>query len=168
MKKCVVPLVLLVSLVGFEAESQLPKTELRSLTQVRILVEELPHPAQDFGLTRSWLHSQALVLVKRSIPQLLVRDDALPMLYVNINVLPIRTEELGAQLGYTASVEVALQRPATILSDDGFSQLTTSMATVWHTDMLITGPRGQLRSQVQDVLEGLLIDFAAEYYKANP
>jgi hypothetical protein len=170
MKRLALASVVLALLVGLDCESQAQwaKTDapaylmLRGLREVKIQVGV----AGDVDLTKSSLESQALVLLKGNIPQLSIRDDAIPTVYVLVKGIRVRDTGGYDEYGYTFDIQLEISRPARILSDDMLGEVVTATVKVWDKGVLVVTPvsLGEVRAS----LHNLFTEFAADYYRANP
>ncbi len=160
-----IAIVLLASLQCEPQEAIL--TPLKGLRQTSILVESLPPDAKALGLSIKSLESQMLVGLRRDIPRLAVRESPRTYLYLQVTVLRATTVG-GRELGFSAFVSLGMSRPAMLLEDVGFGEVTFAMATVWEIGTVLSGSRTSIRQQVKDEIDELLTEFAADYYRQNP
>ena len=168
MRRIAIGSIAIVLLAGVQCEPQETSlTPLTRLRQTKIAVELLDAAAKTVGLSRKGLESQMLVGLRRDIPRLAVRDDVIPLLYLNVNML--RTIIVrGKAHGFAAFVNLNMFRPVTILEDVGVGEVTFGMATVWDRGGLLVSNSSSIRQQVKESIDEKLTAFAADYYRQNP
>lgn len=134
---------------------------LRGLTGVKILVEELTDESKSLGLTSQSVRDHVLVALKRDIPKLKVSDTLSPYVYVRITSLIF-----GVNNDFVASnIEVHLKRPVLIGETP---DLIAVKATVWDKEALMTDSTTNMASRINNEISNILTMFAADYYKDNP
>ena len=147
--------------------------DLTKLKSVCVKVETLSSEARrEFGLSREAIKKHVYVWLKGKLPRLRVErftgtfaglcDVKAPTLFVTINLDTLETT--GAAIrGYYGSAEIQLWRIA--LWESG----NTGHGIAYDNGSIIGGPSHAVVRAVNEVLNELLTDFAAEYYKAgNP
>src|SRR6266478_3083303 len=140
--------------------------ELKDLHQVSIVIEKLGDSEKRVGLTEEALQSQTLVALKRDLPRLEVKEDAIPFLYVNTIATRVHFES-GGDLGTALCLSIQLKRSVMVLNDDR-RVIGGMVTTVWETGTLLVGSSENMASRVRDKINDLMTQFAAAYYRQNP
>ena len=155
-------------ILAFPPESS-ASGELAKLREISILVETLSSDAKKLGLTRSMLKNHVFVFLRGKMPQLTVKDFALPYIYINV-ALAVAHRVSRQEAGYFGSVSVQVRRHVSLLDDQDLSPMAgLFFATVWlEIDALIGGKRDRASSQVLEYLDEQLTEFAADWYRDNP
>ena len=146
--------------------------DLTKLRSVCVRVEDLPSEArQEFGLSREVIGKHVYVWLKGKIPGLeVVRfpgtypgdcSVTAPTLFVTIALDTLRTG--GTKTGFYGSATIQLLRIAVWETGD------TGPGIAYDQRSILTGPSHGAVQAVNEALDEILTDFAAEYYKAgNP
>jgi len=125
------------------------------------------------GLNEEAIGNHVYVLLKAKLPRLKVAryagkdtglcstgDASILWVYVNIDIGHLKGGEVG---GYYGAVEISVWRPT--LWESGNS----GVGIAYENSRIMLGPLNHAKQAVNDSLDALIIDFAAEYYKAgNP
>jgi hypothetical protein len=140
--------------------------DLSKLKSVCVGTKPLAGEGKSLGLNREEIISYTYVWLKGKLPRLQVgRWTGTPTGACKGNILFVRVTmtRLSGGRGYSGVVEIQLVRPT--LWESGISGL--GIAYLRH--YILTGPPGAAVQHVNETLDALLTDFAAEYYEAgNP
>ena len=168
MSRMAIGSIAIILLASLQCEPQATKVgPLTRLRQTSIVAESLDADAKTLGLSKKSLESQMFVGLRRDIPRLAVRESARPFLYLQVTVVR-RTTVGGQEHGFSAFVNLRMERPVTIQEDVGVDEVTFTMATVWDRGELLSGSRRSIRQLVKDSIDEKLTEFAADYYRQNP
>lgn len=157
---CLLIVVVMASFCAATAEDLPMEAELGKLECVKIVVETLGSEAEGLGLTRDAIRDTTMVALRARTPRLPIIDTCSNTVYVNVNMLEARSGERA--MGYFSSVEVHLDRYVMVRDTGG-----RTVAPVWSSGQLTSGPTHNAESATMLVIEDLLRSFAAEYYKAG-
>ncbi len=126
---------------------------------------------QDHDLSKEAIKNHVYVWLKGKLPKLRVErftgvyrgtcsaDN--PTLYANVNIDTSETKR--GKMGYYGNVKIVVKRRTTWESGK------VGLGIAYSAGTILTGPMGDARAHVNEGLDLLLTDFAAEYYKAgNP
>ena len=124
---------------------------------------------QDHDLSREAIKNHVYVWLRGKLPKLRVErftgayrgacSADKPTLYARVSIGTSKGK--GTKVGYYGQVSIVMDRRTTWESGKVGWGIAYSAGT------LLTGPMGSARTHVNDVLEELLTEFAAEYYKAG-
>jgi hypothetical protein len=134
---------------------------LASLQRIRLVVEEVGAHGEKSGVTRDYLVNRTLQLLRSKTPRLIVGQGTDSFLWINTRLALTNTG--NGKTVYYGAVWVGAYRPV-IIKKTG--QSVTGM--IWYRARSITGPLNGAISQVDDSLEKILTQFAAEWEKDNP
>jgi len=151
---------LLVLVMPVESEAQDGK--LAKLSEVRIIVEALRSDGKELGLNENDIKNHVFVLLRSKLPRLVVKDSVIPYVFINVSVGKDRSID-GQIIGYYGSVSVQVMREVTINKTG-----SSAIADLWQYSRNITGPMGSTDSHIRAVLDKILTDFAADWYRDNP
>jgi len=135
--------------------------ELAKLNEVKIVLAALTSEQKKLGLKTQAITDHALVLLRSKLPRLSVKDSAIPYVYININIGIGKVG--GVARDYYGAIRVEIKRHV-IINTTGKS----FYAVVWDTGMRVTGPMNDAVDESRIVLELLLTQFAADWYRDNP
>jgi len=135
------------------------------LKSVCVRVENTPFPAEVFGLTKDALGNYAYVWIKGKLPKLAADygtgracETGTPSLWITVNI-----DSLDQVRGYYGVVDVHLVRRTLWETGERGLGIAYSASTIFK------GGSRNAELQVKLILDELLTEFAAEYYKAgNP
>jgi hypothetical protein len=147
--------------VAVAEESAGQTGRLARLQRVRIVVEDVGGPGKKSGVTRDFLVNRTLSLLRSKTPRLIVGQGTDSFLWINTRLALTNTG--NGETVYYGAVWVGAYRPV-IIKKTG--QSVTGM--IWYRARSITGPLNGAVSQVEDSLEKILTQFAAEWEKDNP
>ncbi len=146
--------------------------DLTKLKSLCVISEKLSADAmQDHSLSKEAITNHVYVWLKGKLPGLRVErftgaytgacSVGKPRLFISVN---IETDMIGRKkIGYFGAVNITMTRVAT------WETGSVSMAIAYSAGKILTGPMGKAGTHVNRLLEEILTDFAAEYYKAgNP
>jgi len=107
-----------------------------------------------------------LVTVRAKAPALRYDSSVIPRFYVNVNIVTTET-------GYSGNVKLEFERPVEVLigvhrHGDVPSKRHWTIAPVWHGAYTIRGARRGAADHVRRIMDRLLEDFLADYFRANP
>jgi hypothetical protein len=139
---------------------------LEGLRATKILIEGLGKGAEEERISRKSLEDQVLVTLRSKAPSLRYDPAVIPFLYVNL------TLSLGGET-YAGTIALEFARPVEILAGvhrfgDSPSKRVWTIATVWRSAYTIQGARGQAAEQVRRMLDLMLEEFLADYFRGNP
>ena len=146
--------------------------DLTKLKSVCLLVEDLPADAKrDFGLSKNSIMNHVYVWLKGKLPRLRVerftgalREDCSPgkpIFYAKVSIGVVERE--GMMVWHYGYVAITMTRETT------WGSGRVGLGIAYFNITRMGGPTGGVRAAVNEQLERLLTDFAAEYYKAgNP
>lgn len=139
--------------------------DVTKLTSVCLFGEKPPIEAvSDHGLNREAVLNFAYVTLKSKLPRLQVERMPCgePTLYVNVHLYTNKAGA-GTKLGYYGMITVLLTRNTLWLTGQA------GLGIAYSGDMVLSGPMGSAYQHLNEAIDRLLTDFAAEYYKAgNP
>lgn len=101
-------------------DGKLERDTLRNITAVHVVIEEIASDALRDGLAKEQIQTDVELRLRKA--GVAVVDSAVPMLYVNANVIK------GKNGVYGYSCEIRLEQPVTVLSNQAFT-----MAPTWST-----------------------------------
>jgi hypothetical protein len=135
-------------------------TDLKDLTQVKIVVEELDADAEHAGIVREALEAQTVASLKQDMPKVELRESAVSYVYIHV---------ITSFKDNWCSVRVVMQlwRPVMVLKDDG-SPVAATLANVRERGTTLTGPGKTMGSKVLEDVREKISEMAADYAKANP
>lgn len=137
---------------------------LTGITELKVVVEELPPQAERYGITRESLADQVITAVKAKLSGVRMSSSAPSYLDVNLTFT-------GSALLYCASLTLKLFRPVKILvglEEEGNARDEIPYsAPVWGEQIIFRGAE-QASEHVREVLETLLNKFLADYAHDNP
>ena len=142
--------------------------DLTKLKSICVSIDSFPSQATQLGLSENEIGNHVYVWLKGKLPRAKVErypttDTGVcavsaSHLWVNINIA-----FLDDRKGFYGVVEISVVRKTTWESDE------IGIGIAYLQNFRIRGPIGQAAQQVKNVLDQILTDFAAEYYKAgNP
>lgn len=141
--------------------------DLEGLRVIKILVEGLDKGAENVHITRQMLEDQVLVTLRSKAPNLRITTLAWSFLYVNLSLLATGPD-------YAGHLALSLSRPVDVLiGDDMLGQKPTplkrkwTLAAVWDTGGTFTGGSDTIVEQTRSMLDRLLEQFLAAYYRSN-
>ncbi len=162
-------------LVGGRWESATGLTfDLTKLKSVCVKTESLPTKSKGkMGLNEEAIGNHVFVLLRAKLPRLKVAryagkatglcstgDAPTLWVYVFLFIAHLAGGDVG---GYHGTVHISLWRPT--LWESGNS----GVGIAYEQSKIMLGPLNDAKQEVNDALDALIIDFAAEYYKAgNP
>ena len=126
---------------------------------------------QDHDLSREAIKNHVYVWLRGKLPKLRVErftgayrgacSADKPTLYARVSIGTSKGK--GTKVGYYGQVSIVMIRLTTWESGK------VGLGVAYAGAKILSGPMGKAKTHVKDVLEELLTDFAAEYYKAgNP
>ncbi len=142
-----------------------------NLKSVCIQMEDLSADVKrEFGLSKKTIENYVYVSLKGKLPRLRIElytgtlagacldSTRAPQLWVTITI-----KKIPQRAGYFGAVELDLTRPARWESGEDWYGISYSKTSI------LSGPMGKAREHINLILDELLTDFAAVYYKAgNP
>lgn len=140
---------------------------LQGLRVMHIVVEDLSSGAEEERITRRTLEDQVLVTLRSKAPQLTIDSTSFPYLYVNLSLLS------SVAQGYAGFLSLEFVRPVEMLVGADRAGATASRrvwttATVWDAGTIFRGPRGEAANHIRSILDRLLEQFLADYFRGNP
>ena len=141
-------------------------TELKGLTRLNIVIENLGDVEAKAHLDAESLEATTLVALKRDLPKVSYDKDAVG--YVYVNVLCMEVGNPGSH-AVACNVGLAINRLVSIVPDpykngsDGIVH-----ARVYNTGIMLTGDLAAIGERVRQKVSDLMTRFAAEYYRQNP
>jgi len=134
--------------------------DLADLQHIGIVIEDLDPDSESVGLTKQFLSDMVLVGLKRDVPKLKIDNESVSsFFYVQITTVTLNN-------GTACAIDVALERPAMIVGDNG--KIFSTVAKVWDKGSLLKGPTSGTASRIRDFINDFVTAFAAQYYKDNP
>ncbi len=129
---------------------------LRGLRAISVVIEDLGPDEESLGLTKSRLQTRVELRLRRS--GITVLEDAIPFLYININVKKVPT---GL---YAVATEVSLKQQVYLVRD---SSIEISGVT-WNVASVGTVGENRLARSILDHVGKYVDEFANDYLAANP
>ena len=129
---------------------------LRGLQAVSVVIEDLGPDAESLGLTKSRLHSQVELRLRRS--GITVLEDAIPFLYININLKKVPT---GL---YAVATEVSLKQQVYLVRDSSI-EIT---GVTWKVGSVGTVGEDRFAKSILNHVTRYVDEFANDYLAANP
>ncbi len=129
---------------------------LRGLRAISVVIEDLGPDEESLGLTKSRLQTQVELRLRRS--GITVLEDAIPFLYININVKKVPT---GL---YAVATEVSLKQQVYLVRDSSI-EIT---GVTWNVASVGTVGENRLARSILDHVGKYVDEFANDYLAANP
>ncbi len=129
---------------------------LRGLRAISVVIEDLGPDEESLGLTKSRLQTRVELRLRRS--GITVLEDAIPFLYVNINVKKTST---GL---YAVATEVSLKQQVYLVRDSSI-EIT---GVTWNVASVGTVGENRLARSILDHVGKYVDEFANDYLAANP
>jgi hypothetical protein len=144
--------------------SETNRATLRGLAGVRVLIEDLPAEVLREGLTKTRLHADVELKLRKAGIKTLTQDECFktpgePYLYVNINLSLLKAESDH----YAYSIDIGLIQNVTLLR----APEQATYAITWSTGGVGLIGKKQL-SDLQDGIEDLLSIFVKAFLSVNP
>ena len=145
-------------------ESAALSGNLTGLRKVSIVVKDLDRVEKELGLNEDELKAHVLVLLWSKLPRLAVSESGTPVVHVAPLIEFIKTEG-GKKTGYYGFVLIRIVRRIIIVETSKDTE-----ASVWGEAFSVIGPLdfGNAVNNVRGVLDRLLTEFAADWYRDNP
>jgi hypothetical protein len=134
--------------------------ELKDLSQVKVVVEELDSEASHLGITREALEAGTIADLKREMPNVEVKDSAVSYVYVHV-ITSLKDNWCAVR------VVVQLWRPVMVLKDNG-DPVAAALADVRDRGTTLTGPGKTMGPRVLQDINEKITEMATDYNKANP
>jgi hypothetical protein len=133
---------------------------------VNIVIETLDKAAEDEQITGGMLEDQVLVTLKSKVPALKYDRSASSYIYVNLTMISTTYQSFG-------NLDLEVHRSVEILvgaDHPGQTPLRRQFATatVWSTGTLFADAKGHAADKVGQILDRLLEELLADYFRANP
>ncbi len=151
---------LLVLVVPVEAVGQ--SGQLAKMSSVTIEVNLNP-TTEELGIIKDEIKNHILVFLRSKLPRLAVKESGYPSLEVAIQLQLLNIGGQNEEVGYHGVVVGYVK--------DYVSHLTTKkviFATLWTNGFTSSGLSNSASTNVNQVLDRLLTDLAADWYRDNP
>ena len=132
-----------------------------TLTQINIVIENIGPTAEDLGVSVDHIKSQAVVLLRNKVPKLQISESAQDTLYIDVHLSAGKI--FGQKTDFYGMVQLKVFRLATVVASK-----MTGKVIVWDTRGILTGPLSHAQFGVDEALDVLITEFAANWSQANP
>jgi hypothetical protein len=143
------------------SDSDIARGSLKGIKSIEVLIENLPHPAPDVGLSQSALRADVesqLRLAGLQVVEETAEEDGYVTLYVNLSAV-FRAPYVGYNL------VLALQQSATV---DRRSSIWIPNVTTWSLGLMGMVEPQSLPEDVRTELQELVEKFINAYLSVNP